>query len=355
MLEADGMGAGLHLRVCRDRRRPGGMNWRSVGWRGPRNSSASRVPTSFGKVGMRVDEVPERIRRRSSCVSGRSVNDVAFRSEPVRLQRAFGELAVSLKQRGKCSVLDELRQVGCLKARFPRPDDAAWLHVVTLNTSGGVAGGDVLDTAIAVGAEARATIASQAAERFYRALPGSAASSVRTRIAVADGRRGRVAAAGDHPVRSLRRAPPSARRTCRGRVVSRRGKSGVRPCRDGRGGANGHRCATSSRCGEAGDCCCTMRSAWRGRWRRRCSGPRSRMVRVRWRRSCMSRPTPRPRWTRCVRRHQQMRCQRLGWHVDRAYACGRRCVAACRGDRRVGGVARRAAAAARMAVLRGNG
>jgi urease accessory protein len=115
------------------------------------------------------------------------VNDVTFRSEFVRLQRAFGELAVSLKQRGKCSVLDELRQVGCLKARFPRPVDAAWLHVVTLNISGGVAGGDVLETAIAVGAEARATIASQAAERFYRALPGSAASSVRTRVVVAEG------------------------------------------------------------------------------------------------------------------------------------------------------------------------
>jgi urease accessory protein len=115
------------------------------------------------------------------------VNDVTFRSEPVRLQRAFGELAVSLKQRGKCSVLDELRQVGCLKARFPRPDDAAWLHVVTMNTSGGVAGGDVLETAIVVGAEARATIASQAAERFYRALPGSAAASARTRITVSEG------------------------------------------------------------------------------------------------------------------------------------------------------------------------
>src|SRR5207344_2489858 len=64
--------------------------------------------------------------------------------------------------------------------------DAAWPHVITLNTSGGVAGGDVLDAAIVVGAEARATIASQAAERFYRALPGSAASSVRTRITVAN-------------------------------------------------------------------------------------------------------------------------------------------------------------------------
>ena len=39
----------------------------------------------------------------------------------------------------------------------------------------------------AVGTDARATIAAQAAERFYRALPGSAPSRVRTRIAVADG------------------------------------------------------------------------------------------------------------------------------------------------------------------------
>ena len=79
-----------------------------------------------------------------------------------------------------------------------------WLNVVTLNTSGGIAGGDALDSAFAVGAGARATIASQAAERFYRALPGRRLSSVRTRIVVADGARGGVAAAGDHPVRSLR-------------------------------------------------------------------------------------------------------------------------------------------------------
>jgi urease accessory protein len=108
-------------------------------------------------------------------------------SQPDSLQRAFGQLSVSLKRRGPHSVLDGLRQAGCLKARFPRPDDPRWLNVVTLNTSGGIAGGDALDSGVVVGAGARATIASQAAERFYRALPGSAASSVRTRIAVADG------------------------------------------------------------------------------------------------------------------------------------------------------------------------
>ena len=76
----------------------------------------------------------------------------------------------------------ELRQAGCLKARFRvRPDDSGWMDVVTLNTSGGIAGGDRLDSAFDVRAGARATIAAQAAERFYRALPGSDPSHVRTR------------------------------------------------------------------------------------------------------------------------------------------------------------------------------
>ncbi len=112
---------------------------------------------------------------------------LAVRSEPVSLQRAFGRLSVSLKRRGPQSALEDLRQVGCLKARFPRGDDAAWLNVVTLNTSGGIAGGDVLDSTFAVGAGARATMASQAAERFYRVLPDSAPASVRTQITVAAG------------------------------------------------------------------------------------------------------------------------------------------------------------------------
>ncbi len=42
----------------------------------------------------------------------------------LRLQRATGELLVAVKRRGEDSVLDGLRQAGCLKARFPRPIDA---------------------------------------------------------------------------------------------------------------------------------------------------------------------------------------------------------------------------------------
>ena len=101
-----------------------------------------------------------------------------------RLQRAAGELRLSVKRRGTEPVLDGLRQAGCLKARFPRALVPGWFDATTLNTSGGVVGGDRLDTTIAVGKGARLTIAAQAAERFYRALPDSAPSTVRTSVTV---------------------------------------------------------------------------------------------------------------------------------------------------------------------------
>jgi urease accessory protein len=100
------------------------------------------------------------------------------------LQRATGELRVSVKRRGGESVLDGLRQAGCLKARFPRAVAPGWFDATTVNTSGGVVGGDRLHSVISVGDGARATIAAQAAERFYRALPGGASSRVRTDVAV---------------------------------------------------------------------------------------------------------------------------------------------------------------------------
>ncbi len=84
------------------------------------------------------------------------------------------------------TALDRLRQEDCLKARFPRPQRGGWMEIVTLNSSGGVAGGDVLASSIEAGVGARATVCGQAAERFYRALPGATAQ-VETRIAVAEG------------------------------------------------------------------------------------------------------------------------------------------------------------------------
>jgi urease accessory protein len=112
--------------------------------------------------------------------------DAACPFDGSTLQRAVGELRVDLRARDGRTVLAGLRQAGCLKARFPRPEHADWSSVVTLNTSGGIVGGDRLDSAFSVLTGARATIAAQAAERFYRSLPSGAPSQVRTRIVVAE-------------------------------------------------------------------------------------------------------------------------------------------------------------------------
>ena len=96
-------------------------------------------------------------------------------------QRATGELIVTLKRRGAETVLDDLRQEGCLKARFPNKVD--WMEVVTLNSSGGIAGGDQLRSTLRVREGAKATFAAQAAERIYRALPNDR-STIRTTLTV---------------------------------------------------------------------------------------------------------------------------------------------------------------------------
>jgi urease accessory protein len=115
--------------------------------------------------------------------------DVASRSDVSSLQRAAGELRVVFRRRGDLTVLDDLRQSGCLKARFPRVEPEEWTAAVMLNTSGGVVGGDRLDGVFELQVGARATVTAQAAERFYRALPGSDAAFVRNRLRVAAGAR----------------------------------------------------------------------------------------------------------------------------------------------------------------------
>ena len=111
-----------------------------------------------------------------------TMSAVASRSE---FQRAWGDLRVELRVRDGKTVLADLRQDGCLKARFPRPVDLS--EVVTLNTSGGVAGGDRLQLDLRVGEGAAACFASQAAERFYRALPADPPARLRTNVQIASG------------------------------------------------------------------------------------------------------------------------------------------------------------------------
>jgi urease accessory protein len=102
-----------------------------------------------------------------------------------RAQRAIGRLNLSFQTRNGHTRIETFYQEGCLKARLPRPADPAMCEAVTLNISGGVAGGDALTTAITLAPGAQARVASQAAERIYRAL--DAPSRITTTITLAAG------------------------------------------------------------------------------------------------------------------------------------------------------------------------
>ena len=115
--------------------------------------------------------------------------DAASLSDAGRLQRAHGVLSARFALRDGVTSLAELRQEGCLKARFPRRADPDWAEMATLNISGGVAGGDRLTFDVTVDAGARVSIASQAAERFYRARSGDPPALLRTRIGISSGAR----------------------------------------------------------------------------------------------------------------------------------------------------------------------
>jgi urease accessory protein len=101
------------------------------------------------------------------------------------LQRARGTLHIAYRDRDGTTALADLRQEGCLKARFPRP--TGWAEAVMLNSSGGVAAGDQLRLRLEVGTNAKATFTAQAAERFYRARPSDPPATVQTTLAVAEG------------------------------------------------------------------------------------------------------------------------------------------------------------------------
>jgi urease accessory protein len=101
-------------------------------------------------------------------------------------QRASGVLALAFKRSQGTTRISTFYQQGCLKARLPRPQVAEICEAVTVNISGGIAGGDALTTSIDLGAGSAVVIASQAAERVYRALNGDTAG-IATRISLGAG------------------------------------------------------------------------------------------------------------------------------------------------------------------------
>jgi urease accessory protein len=93
----------------------------------------------------------------------------------VRHQRADGAaiLSISCDRSGESRLRDLYQRAPC-RMLFPDIEPGEPLQAVLLTTSGGLTGGDRTRVEFNVGANARATLTTQAAEKLYRALPGTA-------------------------------------------------------------------------------------------------------------------------------------------------------------------------------------
>ncbi len=95
--------------------------------------------------------------------------DAPLRHEVFAANRAVGSIALTVVAAPGGSRRARVREAGSLRARFPNGDGQA-LDAVILNTAGGMAGGDRFDIDIKVGAGARLTVTTAAAEKIYRSL-----------------------------------------------------------------------------------------------------------------------------------------------------------------------------------------
>jgi urease accessory protein len=84
--------------------------------------------------------------------------------------RAVGCVALAVAAVAGESRRTRVHEAGSLRVRFPNGTSRATLDAVIVNTAGGMTGGDRFDIDIAVGAGARLTVTTAAAEKVYRSL-----------------------------------------------------------------------------------------------------------------------------------------------------------------------------------------
>lgn len=119
---------------------------------------------------------PARVRERPDAAAG-----------PIAMQRATGTVRIALKRRDDATVLDRLRQAGPMRARLVHPDPGHRTGVVLVNTAGGIAGGDALEVAVEAAGGTALTVATQGAERIYRARADDPPARLSTRLALGAG------------------------------------------------------------------------------------------------------------------------------------------------------------------------
>ena len=98
------------------------------------------------------------------------------------LQRAQGAVRLVLAGSEHGTRIVDVYQQSPLRVLFPRIRGGAPEEAVLVNTAGGIAGGDRLESAVTVVANATATATSQAAERVYRALNQPALVTTRLKV-----------------------------------------------------------------------------------------------------------------------------------------------------------------------------
>lgn len=106
--------------------------------------------------------------------------------EPRRMQRAQGAGSLSVKLAAGATRIENLRQEGAAKLRFPSKTSAA-LEAVLINTAGGQTGGDRFAWDFAAGPGTALSLTTQACEKIYRA--GSGHSEVAVSLAVSENAR----------------------------------------------------------------------------------------------------------------------------------------------------------------------
>src|SRR5215510_319261 len=92
------------------------------------------------------------------------------RSSDGDLQRSVGSCRIVLKGSEQGNQIVDVFQRAPVRVMFPQVGDGRFHEAVLINTAGGVAGGDRLDTDVTALADATITLTSQAAERIYGAL-----------------------------------------------------------------------------------------------------------------------------------------------------------------------------------------
>jgi urease accessory protein len=96
--------------------------------------------------------------------------------------RAIGGIFLSILADADGSRRQRVREEGALRVRFPNAANREILEAVTVNTAGGMTGGDRFDLDIAVGAGAQLMMTTAAAEKIYRSLGPDTEINVRLEI-----------------------------------------------------------------------------------------------------------------------------------------------------------------------------